>query len=110
MNISFSRLLELLIIVGPFTALLLGCIAYGGGGYGYGNDALVSGPGYYEPYGTYYGGWGPNYYVAPYRNGGYSRPSRGESQPAAHAFRSSPASHTTPSIPSEQRSDSSWHR
>jgi hypothetical protein len=42
-----------------------GCVDYGGG-YGYDEDYGV---GFYEPYGYYYGGWGGDYRVGPWRGG-----------------------------------------
>ena len=56
--------------------MLAGCAVEGGGdGYG-GPDYGVD---YYEPYGVEYGGWGPDYRVAPFR-GGDHRPG-GEGAP-----------------------------
>lgn len=50
--------------------VLAGCVvdAGDGGGAYYSGNAY---PGYYEPYGAYYGGWQPGYYVAPYNNRTY---------------------------------------
>ena len=80
-----------------FVALLVSsCVTagYGYGGYdGYGGGYAVD---YYEPYGGVYGAWGPGYVVGPYRNGGGRRgPDHG-----GHTYRSAPASHSMPSIPS----------
>ena len=96
----------------PIAALLIalsgGCaVSDGGYGYnggydsGYGNNVGI-GVGYYAPFGGDYGGWGPGYNVAPFRGGdhrggGFDR--RGGQSPQ-HAFRSAPASHSMPSIPS----------
>ncbi len=109
MKVSPLRLAEFCLIVSPLTIVLFGCVV-ADGGYGYGNGAAIV-PGYYEPYGAYYGGWGPNYYVAPYRNG-YRPDDRGRSevQSSSHAFRGAPASHSAPSIPSASRSGDSRSR
>lgn len=92
----------------PVAVLLIaisgGCaVSDGGYGYdgGYGSNVGI-GVGYYEPFGGDYGGWGPGYNVAPFRggdhrDGGFDR--RGGQSPQ-HAFRSAPASHSMPSIPS----------
>lgn len=92
----------------PVAVLLIaissGC-AVGDGGYGYdgGYSSNVGiGVGYYEPFGGDYGGWGAGYNVGPFRGGdrrtgGFDR--RGGQSPQ-HAFRSAPASHSMPSIPS----------
>ncbi len=92
------------LVLGLLTIAPTGCavdgVGYGGGGgYGYGAD-------YYEPYGGY-GGWGDGYFVGPYRNGGYRGGDRGGDhggdRGGSHAFRSAPASHGMPSIPSGAR-------
>jgi len=87
-------------VVVTFTVLAAGCIIPGNG---YEDD---DGGVYYEPYGVYYGDWGPSYHVGPYRHGGDHGPSgHGPLGHApAHAFRSAPASHGTPSLPSGARS------
>jgi hypothetical protein len=91
--LRFSVLALTVVMAG---ALLSGCVAtgygYGSAGYGYSAD-------YYEPYGGIYGEWGPGYEVGPYRDGGGRRgpPSGG------HAYRSAPASHSMPSIPTGGR-------
>jgi hypothetical protein len=85
---------------GLVTVLLVGCAVGVEGGYGgdvgYGVD-------YYEPYGGLYGGWGTGFLVAPFRGGGERREDRGGGG-RDHAFRSAPASHPVPSIPSRGRS------
>jgi hypothetical protein len=53
-------------------------------------------PGYYEPYGAAYGGWGPGFLVGPVGGGGY-RGGRGGFG-GQHAFRA-PTSRSAPSIP-----------
>jgi hypothetical protein len=68
--------------------LLAACVvgAYDdGGGYG---------PGYYEPAGAVYGGWGPDFAVAPYRGGHPFYDDRGN-----HPFRAAPAGRGIPSLP-----------
>jgi len=87
--------------VGLLTTLSSGC-AVDGGGYGYGADVGI-GADYYEPYGYDYGGWGPGYRVGPYRGDGQRREHSGGA-PSPHAYRSAPASHAMPSIPSGSRS------
>jgi len=84
-----------------FAVLASGCVGPAGGGYetaGYGT--------YYEqPYGAYYGGWSPGYYVAPpvvvervHDDRFHGRPG-----PSPRAFHAPPASHPIPSIPSQPR-------
>jgi hypothetical protein len=55
-------------LIVTLVAGLQGCADYGGGGYGYGYDEDY-GVGFYEPYGYYYGGWGGDYHVGPWRDG-----------------------------------------
>jgi len=86
--------------IGLFASLTSGCVVGGGGGYGYGYDENVGvGLGYYQPAGVEYGGWGRGYRVAPFRGGGDEhRADRSDGH--AHGYRSAPASHSAPSIPS----------
>jgi hypothetical protein len=86
--------------IGLFASLSAGCVVSGGGGYGYDGNVGV-GLGYYEPAGVEYGGWGRGYRVAPFRGGGDHRTDRSDSH--AHGYRSAPASHSAPSIPSRSR-------
>lgn len=86
--------------IGLFASLSAGCVVSGGGGYGYDGNVGV-GLGYYEPAGVEYGGWGRGYRVAPFRGGGEHRTDRSDSH--AHGYRSAPASHSAPSIPSRSR-------
>jgi hypothetical protein len=90
--------------IGLFASLSSGCVVSGGGG-GYGYDGNVGvGLGYYEPAGVEYGGWGRGYRVAPYRGGDDHRTDRTDrSDSHAHGYRSAPASHSAPSIPSRSR-------
>lgn len=81
------------LVIGLFTVLSSGCVVPDGG-YGYGGGVAV-GVDYYEPYGANYGGWGPGYQVGPFRGGGHPAGHGG-----SHAYRSAPASHPMPSIPS----------
>lgn len=106
MNNLFLRGSVLAFVMGLVTILPSGCVVPGEGyGYGYGYDVNVGiGLGYYEPFGVYYGGWGPGYRVAPYRDGRY-RSERGGSPPP-HAYRPAPASRSLPSIPSRSRRSS----
>ena len=106
MKASLVRLSEMLLVVVPLTVVLFGCVGYDDGYDGYGGGAAV-GPGYYEPYGAYYGGWAPGYYVAPYRNGYVGGSPRGGIQSVSHAYRAAPASRAAPSIPSASRSGGS---
>ncbi len=98
MTLLFSRWSAIVSLFGLLALVSSGCVgSVGGYGYdGYGVD-------YYEPYGADYGGWGPGYRVGPVR-GGDHRPDRGPGRSAGHAYRSAPASHAMPSIPSRSRS------
>lgn len=69
-------------------ASLFACVAgvgYGGGG--------AYGPGYVEPVGYDYGGWGATYLVGPARGG------ERRAAPPARNYRPAPASRSVPSIP-----------
>jgi hypothetical protein len=103
MNISLLRGLALAFVACTTTVLLSGCIGVNGGGYY--DDGFI-GPGYYEPAGVVYGGWDSGYHVGPYR-GGDHRPTSGGGHTSARAYRSAPASHSMPSIPSQSRSGGS---
>ena len=107
MNILLLRRLVFTFVLLTLTVLLSGCVI-GGGGYGYDGDASY-GATYYEPSGAYYGGWGHDYQVAPFR-GGDHRPTGGGGHASAHAYRSAPASHSMPSMPSRARSGGSRSR
>jgi hypothetical protein len=98
MNNLFSRRLVISLLVGLYTALLAGCVVVDGGyGYGYGDGVGGDvGLDYYEPFGMNYGGWSPGYRVGPSRGEGQ----RGSGQSSQHSYRSAPASHSAPSIPS----------
>ena len=77
MNIILLRRLRWLVLafmLCMLTVLLFGCFVPGGG-YGYDDGGGIGGA-YYEPFGFDYGGWGPDYQVAPYR-GGDHRPAGG---------------------------------
>ena len=85
---------------------LAGCAVEGvgyenGPDYGYGGVGVGVGIDYYEPYGSFYGGWGPSYRVGPYR-GGERRFDRGPG--VAHHYRSAPPSRPMPSLPSRGHS------
>lgn len=82
-------------VIGLFALLASGCAVTDG--YGYGSVGI--GVDYYEPFGVYYGGWGPDYRVGPFRDGGH-RPDGAGGRTFSHAYRSAPASHAMPSIPS----------
>src|SRR5665647_1011952 len=115
-NILLLRWSAIAFVIGLFTLMSSGCVATGGG-YGY-DGGVGIGLDYYEPYGAFYGGWGPSYRVGPFRDGGHRpdrdgghrpdrggghRPDRGGGQTTPHAYRSAPASHPMPSIPSRSR-------
>jgi hypothetical protein len=79
---------------GLVLAMLASCVA----AVGYDGDVGVGySPGYIQPYGYEYGGWGPGYYVGPGRGGDRRGPS------ASHTYRSAPQSRPTPSIPQGSR-------
>ncbi len=103
MKISLSSSSALIFAVGTMAALLAGCLVATDDGYDYYDDG-----GYYEPYGVFYGSWGPGYDVAPFRyHGGEHhehRPFEGGGHAPAHAYRSAPASRPMPSLPSAGRS------
>jgi squid-like protein/heterogeneous nuclear ribonucleoprotein A1/A3 len=84
---------SLLLGAGLVVATLGSCvtgIGYDGGGGGYS-------PGYIQPYGYAYGGWGPGYVVGPGRGGDRRGPQ------SSHSYHSAPQSHPTPSIPRATR-------
>jgi hypothetical protein len=83
--------------IGLLASLSSGCVV-SGGGYGY-DDNVGVGVGYYEPAVVEYGGWGRGYRVGPSR--GEQRADHRDGH--AHAYRSAPASHAAPSIPSRSR-------
>jgi hypothetical protein len=65
------------------------------------------GPGYYEPEGAVYGGWGVDYAVGPFRGGDRDRDHRAEAHDdrgGQHAYRPAAASRGIPSIPTGARS------
>jgi hypothetical protein len=79
------------------TALVAGALTSCVAGVGYEGDAGIAySPGYIQPYGYEYGGWGPGYFVGPGRGGDR----RGSS---SHTYRSAPQSRPTPSIPRTPR-------
>lgn len=99
MNALFVRRSEIALAIALFTALLSGCVAPADR---YRYDTRVSiGVGYYEPYGVFYGGWAPGYYVGPIY-GNYYRPYPGM-RPNPPAYRPAPASRRVPSIPARRR-------
>jgi hypothetical protein len=102
MSYSAWRWPAVTLAVGLFASLSSGCIATGGG-YGYDGDVGV-GVGYYEPAGVEYGGWGRGYRVGPFRGGDHRA---GSGNGRTHAYRSAPASHSAPSIPSRSRAGNS---
>ena len=110
MKILLLRWLALAFVVLTLTVLLSGCVLTGRGYY----DGADIGAAYYEPSVVEYGGWGPNYYVAPFRGGEHrhdgERHTTSGGGHAARAYRSAPASHSMPSIPSKPRSGGSRSR
>jgi hypothetical protein len=105
--LRWLRWLALPFVLCTLTAMLSGCFLPGGG-YGY-DDGGGIGAAYYEPFGFNYGGWGHGYQVAPVR-GGDHRPTSGGGHTSARTYRSAPASHSMPSIPSHSRSGGSRSR
>lgn len=109
MKILLLRRLGLVFAILTLWVLLPGCVATVGE-YGYydGGDIGVT---YYEPPVVEYGGWGPNYYVAPFRGGERredgERHTTSDGGHATRTYRSAPASHAMPSIPSRSRSGGS---
>ncbi|HTC53656.1 MAG TPA: hypothetical protein VK700_17100 [Steroidobacteraceae bacterium] len=84
----------LLLGAGLVLATLGSCVA----GVGYEDDAGIAySPGYIQPYGYEYGGWGAGYVVGPGRGGDRRGPQ------ASHSYRSAPQSRPTPSIPRAAR-------
>lgn len=84
---------SMLLSAGLALSALSSCV-----GVGYDGDVGVGySPGYIQPYGYEYGGWGEGYVVGPGR-GGYRR-----APASAHSYRSAPQSRSTPSIPSGSR-------
>jgi hypothetical protein len=100
MNTLLVRWSPIALVLGLFTVLSFGCVVPGDG-YGYNGDVGV-GVDYYEPYGAYYGGWGPGYRVGPVR-GENNRTDR-SGRPTPHAYKAAPASRRVPSIPARRRS------
>ncbi|MFI5304277.1 MAG: hypothetical protein ACHQYP_05710 [Nitrospiria bacterium] len=103
MNYLFFRWPIIAFVFGTLAVILAGCIV--SGGYGYDNGGGI-GVDYYEPYGVYYGGWGPGYRVAPFRDGD-RRLIREGGRGSAHAYRPAPASRSMPSLPSRSGSGGS---
>ncbi|MGA2707162.1 MAG: hypothetical protein ACLQJ0_17250 [Steroidobacteraceae bacterium] len=85
-----------------FAAVLGACV----GGVGYSGDVGVGySPGYIEPFGYDYGGWGGGYRVGPGRGGDHrAAPS------ASHSYRSAPQSRSVPSIPHGSGGSRGTHR
>ncbi|MGZ8984059.1 MAG: hypothetical protein ACXW11_08910 [Methylotenera sp.] len=106
MNSLRLRWSAIAFVIGLFTLLSSGCIVTSDG-YGYYGGVGV-GLGYYEPYNTYYGGWGPTYRVGPPYGGGYHQYRGSRSYP--HTYRSAPSSRSMPSIPSRPRHGGSRFR
>jgi hypothetical protein len=86
-------------------ALAFGCVAADGGYYG---GPVGYGVGYYEPSGIADTGWGPSYFVAPFRDRGHPYAYRGGGA-APHGFRAAPAGRGIPSIPSTARGGGGGH-
>jgi len=97
------------VVIALLAALAFGCVApdgYYGGTAGYGL-------GYYQPYGVEYGGWGPTYFVAPFRDHGHEREPEHRAEhgghEAPHAFHAAPAGRAMPSLPSTPRGGGGGH-
>ena len=102
MNTLLVRWSAIALVLGLFTVLSSGCVVPGDG-YGYDNGATVGiGLGYYEPYDSYYGGWGPDYRVGPVY-GDHYRPRYDAGRQFPHAYKAAPISRPAPSIPSRRR-------
>jgi hypothetical protein len=103
--VNFLLLLRsaLVFLFVALTVLLSGCVVRDGGYY----EEDV-GAAYYEPYGVYYGDWGPGYEVAPYHDRDHHREGDHheirEGGHAERAYKSAPVSRSIPSIPSRSRS------
>lgn len=113
MTISFLRRSAVALALGGLTVLPSACVAPGPvSGPAYDNSVGV-GVDYYEPYGYDYGAWGSGYLVGPYRDHGHhgnpGRGNPGRGNPGPHSYRSAPASHAMPSMPSASRSGGSHH-
>ncbi len=107
MSFPSIRLAFLFGLLGAYL-FLCGCAV---GPYGYGDQVSVGlGVGYYEPMGSYYGGWEPGYQVGPYRDGEPHH--NGEGHPHAPSYRQASPAHGVPSIPSGGRrgGDNTGHR
>jgi hypothetical protein len=94
-TIFFPRWPAVACAFGLCAVLASGCVVAPDAGYGY-NPGW---PGYYEPYGGVYGGWGPSFLIGPVGGGGYRGGRGGGYGGGQHAFRAAPASHAAPSIP-----------
>lgn len=101
---NILRWSAIVFVIALFTVLSSGCVVTGGG-YGY-DGGVGIGLDYYEPVGVDFGSWGPGYRVGPVRDGDH-RPDRRGGNPPPHAYKSPPASHSMPSIPSRSRSGNS---
>ena len=102
MNATLLRWLKTLgFVILTLTALLLSaCVVPDSGYY---DDSGYVGPGYYEPSVVIYGGWGPDYHVAPFRGGDHDRRPPGGRHESPRVYRSAPPSHSIPSIPMRSR-------
>ncbi len=88
---AMTRRLTLASIGLVLIAGLGGCVA----GVGYDTDVAVGySPGYVEPFGYDYGGWGGGYHVGPGRGA-----DRRAAPSPSHSYRSAPQSRAVPSIP-----------
>jgi hypothetical protein len=104
----FLRRAAFALVAGGVMIVPTACVAPGPAG-GYDNSVGL-GVDYYAPYyGGDYGGWDTGYLVGPYhhhhRGGDHDR---GEAR--AHSYRSAPASHPVPSIPSGSRGGGGFRR
>jgi hypothetical protein len=97
MNNMLLRSIVFVYGVGTLVVLMACCILPDGET-GYDSGGICTA--YDEPYGVDYGGWGPDYQVAPYRGSGHRRPTGGGGPAATRAYRSAPASRSMPSLPS----------
>jgi hypothetical protein len=67
------------------------------------DSEVIVGPGYYEPYGAVYGGWGAGYHVGPMARHAPLPPEPRRDHPVLHTFRPPPAARPAPSLPSRPR-------
>jgi hypothetical protein len=100
MNTLLARWSVITLLLGLSTVLSVGCVVPGNG-YGYDTSAGI-GIDYYQPYSSFYGGWGAGYNVGPIYGNNYRPP---HTRQTPHAYKPPPASRPVPSIPTRRPSD-----